>query len=277
MNTSPARIDTKTRRLQTNETLIGRMRQLSMLDKLLVLALLAMTPLLVFGMMIVGGRIDRIALALGASALFAAAIVVATGRRWAPLLAAVPGALTFAVAGRFILESLVAPRETLNFGFWVALMAVMGVATVASITGTAQHYLNPARRNVPHIAASLIAAILALGMGAIVVAALPQPPLGIQIEPAVLAKLPAIGAKEFKFTTDILRVKPGETITIRLDNGDDGPHSLDIDELNVHTFMSSKSTGLTVFSATTPGEYTFYCAVGTHRQAGMVGTLIIAP
>lgn len=122
MSTSPAQISGQTT-MQTNDTLIGRMRRLSMLDKLLVVALLAMSPLLVFGMMIVGGRIDRIAAALDASALFAAAIVVATGRRWAPLLAAVPGALTFGVAGRFILESLVAPRETLNFGFWVALMA----------------------------------------------------------------------------------------------------------------------------------------------------------
>lgn len=276
MSTSPARISGQAT-MQTNDTLIGRMRRLSTLDRLLVLALLAMSPLLVFGMMIVGGRIDRIALALGASALFAAAIVVATGRRWAPLLAAVPGALTFGVAGRFILESLVAPRETLNFGFWVALMAVMGVATVASITGTAQHYLAPARRGVPHIAASLIAAILALGMGAIVVAALPQPPLGIQVDTATLASLPAIGAKDFLFTTETLRVKPGETITIRLDNGDDGPHSLDIDELNVHTFMPSKSTALTIFEVATPGEYTFYCAIGTHRQAGMVGKLIVAP
>lgn len=276
MSTSPAQISGQTT-MQTNDTLIGRMRRLSTLDKLLVVALLAMSPLLVFGMMIVGGRIDRIALALGASALFAAAIVVATGRRWAPLLAAVPGALTFGVAGRFILESLVAPRETLNFGFWVALMAVMGVATVASVTGTAQHYLAPARHSVPHIAASLIAAILALGMGAIVVAALPQPPLGIQVQPAVLASLPSVGVKNFKFNTETLRVKPGETITIRLDNGDDGPHSLDIDELNVHTFMPSKSTGLAIFKATTPGEYTFYCAIGTHRQAGMVGNLIVAP
>lgn len=277
MNATPVRMSAKTRLKQTSETLYSRLRRLSMLDTLLVVALLAMSPLLVFGMVIVGGRIDRIALALGTSALFAAAIVVATGRRWAPLLAALPGALTFAVAGRFILESLVAPRETLNFGFWVALMAVMGVATVASVTGTAQHYLDPARRNVPHIASSLIAAILALGMGAIVVAALPQPPLGIQIEPAVLAKLPSIGAKKFLFTTDTLRVKPGETITLRLDNGDDGPHSFDIDELNVHTFMSSKSTGLSIFQATTPGEYTFYCGIGTHRQAGMVGKLIVAP
>src|SRR4051794_1242548 len=125
MSTSPAQLNGPGTIGQLGDTVLGRLRRLSTLDKLLVAALLAMSPLLVAGMMIVGGRIDRIALACGASALFAAAMVVALGRRWAPLLAAVPGVLTFGVAGRFILESLVAPRETLNFGFWVALMAVM--------------------------------------------------------------------------------------------------------------------------------------------------------
>src|SRR5918998_3465116 len=89
-------------------------RQLSTLDKVTALALLGMSPLLVFGMMIVGGRIDRVALTCGAAALLAGALVVVTGRRWAPLLAAVPGALTFAVAGRFILQSLFEPYETIS-------------------------------------------------------------------------------------------------------------------------------------------------------------------
>jgi hypothetical protein len=48
-------------------------------------------------------------------------------------------------------------------------------------------------------------------------------------------------------------------------------------DLSVHTLMPSKSTSLSIFKATTPGEYIFYCAVGTHRQAGIVGTLIVAP
>lgn len=252
-------------------------RRLSTLDKLTALALLAMSPLLVFGMWIVGGRVDQIALACGASALFAAAVVVATGRRWAPLLAAAPGALTFAVAGRFILQSLVEPHETVNFGFWVALMAVMGVATVASLTGTAQHYLWPAEIRAPHWITSILAAIGALCLGAIVVAALPQPPLGVQVEPEALAKLPGLASKDFKFSAPELHVKAGQSITLRLDNLDAGPHSFDIDELGVHTPMRTNTSSLAIFSAPKPGTYTFYCAVGTHRQAGMVGTLVVEP
>ena len=256
---------------------LAGLRNLSTLDKLTALALVAMSPLLVFGMWIVGGRIDRVALACGASALLAAALVVATGRRWAPLLAAMPGALTFAVAGRFILESLITPHEIVNFGFWVVLMIVMGIATVASVTGTAQHYLSPTHLRAPQWIGGVLAAIGALGVGAIVVAALPQPPMGIQVQREALTKLPGVVTKDFKFSTRELHVKAGQSIALRLDNADAGPHSFDVDALNVHTAMPSNSSSLALFAATKPGTYTFYCSVGTHRQHGMVGTLVVDP
>lgn len=252
-------------------------RQLSTLDKLTALALLVMSPLLVFGMMIVGGRIDRVALTCGAAALLSGALVVATGRRWAPLLAAVPGALTFAVAGRFIMQSLLQPRETLNFGFWMALMAVMGVATVASVAGTAQHYLHPSQRGAPSWIFAILAAIGAASIGAIMVAALPQPALGVQVDAQALARLPGVVSEDFKWDTTELRARAGQTVTLRLDNADDGPHSFDIDELNVHATMPSNAVALAVFTPEQPGRYTFYCAVGTHAEAGMVGTLVVEP
>ena len=276
MDTSSARSGVRSDD-RPDEPKLLRGRRLSVLDKLTAAALLGMSPLLVFGMMIAGGRIDRIALACGASALVAAALVIATGRRWAPLLAAVPGALTFAVAGRFIFQSLVTPRETLNFVFWVILMAVMGVATVASVSGTAQHYLRPERRGAPHWVASLLAAVGALGLGAIIVAALPQPAAGVQVEREALARLPSLVSKDFKFDKAELHVKAGDTVTLRLDNADAGPHSFDIDELGVHTPMPSDVSSLAIFVAPEPGRYIFYCGVGTHREAGMVGTLIVEP
>jgi plastocyanin len=255
----------------------GAGRHLTTLDKLTAAALVVMSPLLVFGMMIVGGSIDWIALAAGATALLAAAGVMLTGRKWAPLLAAVPGALTFAVAGRFIIQSLFTPYETLNFGFWTALMAIMGVATVASITSTAQHYLWPSVGGVPWWVFSAMVAIGALCVGAIVVAALPRLPVGVQIQPESLAQLPAVVSKDFKWDRTELRAKAGQTVTLRLDNIDQGPHSFDIDELNVHAPMAGGQQSLVVFTPSQPGTYSFYCAVGTHRKAGMEGTLIVEP
>lgn len=275
MNTSTVRSEIQPDASQGPKPRFGR--NLSVMEKLTAVALVGMSPLLVFGMMIVGGSIDRIALACGASALIAAALVVATGRRWAPLLAAVPGALTFAVAGRFIFQSLFTPRETVNFGFWVVLMVIMGVATVASLTGTAQNYLRAERPQAPAWVASILAAIGALGLGAIIVAALPQPALGVEVQPEALMRLPAISSKDFKFDKTEMRVKVGDTITVRMENVDKGPHSLDVDELGLHAPMPSGKTSLAIFKADAPGQYTFYCAIGTHRQAGMVGTLIVEP
>ena len=275
MNTSTVRPEIQPDASRGPKPRLGQ--NLSMMEKLTAAALVGMSPLLVFGMMIVGGSIDRIALACGASALIAATLVVATGRRWAPLLAAVPGALTFAVAGRFIFQSLFTPRETVNFGFWVVLMVVMGVATVASLTGTAQNYLRPERPRAPAWVASILAAIGALGLGAIIVAALPQPALGVEVQPDALTRLPLIGSKDFLFDKTELRIQAGDTITVQLENADKGPHSLDIDELGVHAPMPSGKTSLAIFKADTPGQYVFYCAVGAHRQAGMVGTLIVEP
>src|SRR3954447_11960972 len=243
MNMTPTHSG-KTLTTTVGATMMNKLRQLSTLDKITALALIVMSPLLVFGMMIVGGTIDRVALACGATALLAAALVVATGRRWAPLLAALPGGLMLAVAGRFIFQSLLAPRETINFGFWLFLIAIMGVATVASVVGTAQHYLRPEIHGSPRWIVAVLAAIGAATIGGIMVAALPQPPLGLQVDAAALGRLPAIGVKNFKYSQNEIHIKAGDSFALRLDNNDEGPHSFDIDELNVHASMASHSATL---------------------------------
>ena len=41
--------------------------------------------------------------------------------------------------------------------------------------------------------------------------------------------------------------------------------------------MPSGKPALALFTPTTPGTYTFYCHIPGHREAGMVGTLIVGP
>ena len=156
-------------------------------------------------------------------------------------------------------------------------MAVLLLALMGGIAATVQNYRSPGVRRAPHWLSSMLAALGSLSLGAILVAAIPSEEAGIRVSPETVASLPAIRSKDFKFDLSEVRAKAGETVALRLDNADAGPHSFDIDELNVHARMPAQETSLALFKAPTSGTYTFYCAVGNHRDAGMVGTLIVEP
>ena len=79
----------------------------------------------------------------------------------------------------------------------------------------------------------------------------------------------------FYFEPNIIRVKAGEPVTITL-NSVDMMHDFVIDELDVRTSVLQAGSSETItFTPTEPGEYEFYCSVGSHRAQGMVGTLIV--
>ncbi len=48
-------------------------------------------------------------------------------------------------------------------------------------------------------------------------------------------------------------------------------------ELDLHVAAAPGGSALLEFTPTEPGEYEFYCTVPGHKEAGMVGTLVIAP
>ncbi len=79
----------------------------------------------------------------------------------------------------------------------------------------------------------------------------------------------------FYYKPNEIRVKAGEVVTITL-NSVDMMHDFVIDELDVKSDVieGGKSTTFS-FTPTEPGEYEFYCSVGSHRANGMVGTLIV--
>jgi nitrite reductase (NO-forming) len=84
-------------------------------------------------------------------------------------------------------------------------------------------------------------------------------------------------AAQTRFDRTELRARVGETVALRLDNRDAQRHSFDVDELSVHVPMPAGTTAAALFRPTEPGTYTFYCQVPGHREAGMVGTLIVEP
>ncbi len=105
------------------------------------------------------------------------------------------------------------------------------------------------------------------------------------VSPSVLSSASPVsgpGIKEFtvigtnySFAPKTITVNKGDKVKINFkDNG--GFHDLVIEGLNVATKRISQGSMDTVeFTADTAGSFEYYCSVGSHRQQGMFGTLII--
>jgi plastocyanin len=65
-------------------------------------------------------------------------------------------------------------------------------------------------------------------------------------------------------------------VTIELTNESGIPHNVGIEGNGVDEVSETITEGSTSLTVTLePGEYTFYCAVGGHREGGMEGTLTV--
>lgn len=83
-----------------------------------------------------------------------------------------------------------------------------------------------------------------------------------------------VNATSFAFDPDEITVSVGEDVAIVL-SSDDLLHDFVIDEIDVHVAADRGETSEGGLRAETPGEYSYYCAVAGHREAGMEGTLIV--
>lgn len=85
--------------------------------------------------------------------------------------------------------------------------------------------------------------------------------------------------QDFAYAPNSLNVRPGDTVTVALDNPDSMPHDFVIDELGVNSGIINPGEAGEV-SFTIPADasgmsYYFYCSVGTHRDQGMEGMVIV--
>ena len=79
------------------------------------------------------------------------------------------------------------------------------------------------------------------------------------------------------FTTDKATAKAGE-VTVNFTNSSPVPHDVAIEDSSGETIAETETLAEGSDSTTAelePGEYTFYCSVPGHRQAGMEGTLTV--
>jgi plastocyanin len=79
----------------------------------------------------------------------------------------------------------------------------------------------------------------------------------------------------FYFTPNVIRVKKGDTVKIVFTNAG-GMHNFVLDEFNVKMDpIKDKETRTVEFIADKTGSFEYYCSVGSHRQMGQKGTLIV--
>lgn len=83
-----------------------------------------------------------------------------------------------------------------------------------------------------------------------------------------------VTASSFEFDPGEITVTAGEEIAIVL-TSDDLLHDFTVDGLDAHVVADVGETVEGGLRADDPGEYTYYCTVAGHREAGMEGTLIV--
>ena len=84
-----------------------------------------------------------------------------------------------------------------------------------------------------------------------------------------------LDARNFSFSQTEIKVEKGDKVKIVLTSAD-GFHDWVIDGFNAATSrVNTGQTAETEFVADQAGTFEYYCSVGSHRQMGMVGKLIV--
>lgn len=80
------------------------------------------------------------------------------------------------------------------------------------------------------------------------------------------------GKPEPRFSPDILTVRKGDTVRIKITNTQ-GTHDFKLDEFNLYTETPLNQEVVVEFVADKAGDFTYYCTKPGHRAAGHWGTL----
>ena len=121
------------------------------------------------------------------------------------------------------------------------------------------------------------------GMGGMMMAAVTPPALSDQqnqqitvgSSAATVQKTFNITGGNFYFVPNRITVNKGDQVTFVMTNAG-GIHDLVIDELSVKTPVIHTGEAATVsFTANKTGSFVYYCDVPSHKEKGMLGTLIV--
>jgi nitrosocyanin len=85
-----------------------------------------------------------------------------------------------------------------------------------------------------------------------------------------------VSAAEFAYNPSTITVKKGEKVAIVFKNDGNFPHNLTIEDLGLATkTIGSGESDTLVFTADKVGSFTFSCTVDSHKDKGLIGTLVV--
>ncbi|CAN5768526.1 hypothetical protein BH23CHL4_BH23CHL4_18610 [soil metagenome] len=103
----------------------------------------------------------------------------------------------------------------------------------------------------------------------------PAAPSEVDEGEAGVASAYTIESHDIFFVPEELEIPADADVTIELPNLGSAPHNFSIDELDISVDLAPGETKEIVINAPA-GEYVFYCNIPGHREAGMVGSLIVS-
>jgi plastocyanin len=153
-------------------------------------------------------------------------------------------------------------------------------AVLLFLLGWRRHDFPPP--GLPSVAIGVISVLLALGAigSGVITSALEEEEEGAEAaEPAGgegALRLTADEGGELRFDQQSLEAQAGR-VTIEMENPSPIPHNVSIEGDGLDEEGETVDEGGTseVTAELEPGEYTFYCSVAGHREAGMEGTLTV--
>lgn len=77
------------------------------------------------------------------------------------------------------------------------------------------------------------------------------------------------------FQPNTMSIPANTDITVNLVNNGVGTHTFNIDELSVDSGDVAGGASTSVVINAAPGTYEYYCAIPGHKEAGMVGSLVV--
>jgi len=111
---------------------------------------------------------------------------------------------------------------------------------------------------------------------------------------AATAKVVDLTAQGMTYGTKEITVEKGKPVKLVFHNNDSVLHDFSVDSIaakvqsshmdnhdmggkmpDLHVSVDAGKTGELVFTPNQTGKFTFYCTVAGHKEAGMVGTLIV--